>query len=247
MEKMLCSFLDDRTAQIKLRNKLSEKFVLGSGVPQESILSPTMYIFYTSDMPALGGGVTNVLFADDMTQLIEYHHRSKQMTARRTERAIAGVNNYERKWKIKTNQNKFKVLLMSVTKPAPLTIEGTNINFSNNVQILGLTLRSSGLKTHINAKIAMARGRVNKLRRFRHLKPKTKSYLYKSLVRSAMEYPNIPLCIISKYNKDRMQKFQNSVLRKYIDSDSADSIEVLHNKYKIEPINARMYRRTEKT
>ena len=247
MEKILCSFMDDRTAQIKLRNKLSEKFELGSGVPQGSILSPTMYIFYTSDMPAPGGGVTNVLFADDVTQLIEYHHRSKQIIARRTERAIADVNSYERKWKIKTNQNKFKVLPISVTKPAPLTIEGTNIDFSNNIQILGLTLRRSGLKTHINAKIAMAIGRVNKLRRFRHLKSKTKSYLYKSLVRSALEYLNIPLCIMSKYHKDRIQKFQNGVLRKYIDSDSADTIEALHDKYKIEPINARMYRRAEKT
>ena len=246
-EKILCSFLDDRTAQIKMNNKLSEKFVLKIGVPQGSILSPTMYIFYTSDMPAPGGGTTNVLFADDVTQLIECHHRSKQMTARRTERAIVDVNNYEKKWKIKTNKNKFKVLLMSVTKPAPLTNEETNINFSNNVQILGLTLGRSGLRTHINAKIAMARGRVNKLRRFRHLKPKTKSYLYKTLVKSAMEYPNIPLCIKSKHNKHRMQKFQNSILRRYIDHHSADSIEVLHNKYKIEPINTLMYRRADKT
>ena len=110
-----------------------------------------------------------------------------------------------------------------------------------------MTLRRSGLKTHINVKIALARGRINKLRRFRHLKPKTKSYLYKSLVRSALEYPNIPLSIMSKYHKDRIQKFQNGVLRKYIDSDSADTIEALHDKYKIEPINARMYRRAEKT
>ena len=116
MEKILCNFLDDRTAQIKMKNKLSEKFTLSSGAPQGSILSPTMYIFYTSDMPAPGGGVTNVLFADDVTQLIEYHHRSKQMTARRTERAILDVNNYERKWKIKTNQNKFKELPISVKK-----------------------------------------------------------------------------------------------------------------------------------
>ena len=103
------------------------------------------------------------------------------------------------------------------------------------------------MRTHINAKIAMAKGRVNRLKRFRHLKPKAKSYLYKTLVTSAMEYPNIPLCIISKENKNRMQKFQNNVLRRYIDHDSADSIEVLHNKYKIEPINIRMHRRAVNT
>ena len=50
VEKILCSFLDDRTAQVKMEGQLSDKFELKSGVPQGSILSSTLYIFYTSDL-----------------------------------------------------------------------------------------------------------------------------------------------------------------------------------------------------
>ena len=99
-EKILCNFLDNRTAQIKMDNLSSKKFSLKSGVPQGSILSPTLYIFYTSDMPGPRHGGTGVMFADDVTQLVEYHHRSKNMLARRTEREIDRINTFKKKWKI---------------------------------------------------------------------------------------------------------------------------------------------------
>ena len=45
LEKMLCSFLDQQTAQIRMNNIHSDKIHLASGVPQGSILSPTLYVF----------------------------------------------------------------------------------------------------------------------------------------------------------------------------------------------------------
>ena len=50
LEKILCNFLDQRMAQIRFGNFISGKFPLESGVPQGSILSPTLYIYYTSDL-----------------------------------------------------------------------------------------------------------------------------------------------------------------------------------------------------
>ena len=88
LEKIVCNFLDNRTAQIKMDGKLSDRFSLRSGVPQGSVLSPTLFIFYTSDIPPPGAGGTDVLFTDDITQIMEYTHRSKKMLARRTEREI---------------------------------------------------------------------------------------------------------------------------------------------------------------
>ena len=42
VERILCSFLDDRTAQIKMYGMLSDRFQLRSSVPQGSVLSPTL-------------------------------------------------------------------------------------------------------------------------------------------------------------------------------------------------------------
>ena len=53
-----------------------------SGVPHGSILSPTMFIRYTSDLPTTGPGSTDILFTDDITQLIECHHSSKNVLAK---------------------------------------------------------------------------------------------------------------------------------------------------------------------
>jgi len=59
-----------------------------------------------------------------------------------------------------------------------------------------------------------------------------------------MEYPAIPLCISSKTNITKMQQFLNRVLRtatRRNEEDNLLSIAELHNKYKVEAINTRLY------
>ena len=51
IKKIICSFTSERTAQIKINDTIGPKFQLKSGVPQGSILSPSLYIFYTHDLP----------------------------------------------------------------------------------------------------------------------------------------------------------------------------------------------------
>ena len=209
VEKILCSFLDDRTAQIKMYGGPSQKFDLKSGVPQGSILSPTLYIFYTADIPPPGPGATDIMFADDITQVIEYPHHSRRFLARRTEREAERINEFEKKWKIKTNRNKFKLLSISKSKPAEVSIDNRRVDFSDHINILGFKLKRTGSNMHTRQRLGIAKGRAVKLKRFKKIKAKNKCHLYKALVRSAMEYPNIPLCIMSRTNKNKWQKFQN--------------------------------------
>ena len=249
-EKILCSFLDNRTAQIKMEGRLSDKFELKSGVPQGSILSPTMYIFYTSDLRPPGPGATDIMFADDVSQVIEYPHSSKRMLALKTEREIERINRFEKQWKIRTNKNKFKILSISKAKPAEIRIENRIIPFSNRINILGFELRRTGFGAHIRSRIAIARGRVTKLKRFIKLQAKTKNRLYKSLIRSQLEYPNMPQCVMAASKKSQLQSFQNGTIRRFIHRQQRDQqidIEELHQEYNIEPVNKRMFRRAKKT
>lgn len=68
--KLLCSYLDSRTASIAINNYARRTFHIRSGVAQRSSLSPTLYSIYTSDIPTLSVGCTNIIYADDITQLI---------------------------------------------------------------------------------------------------------------------------------------------------------------------------------
>ena len=70
IKKLLCSFLDNRILRIKFLHKVSGNITMHAGVPQGSILSPTLYTLYTNDLPdpTYNDSLT-ILYADDCTHL----------------------------------------------------------------------------------------------------------------------------------------------------------------------------------
>ena len=212
IEKTLTNFLTGRSAKIKTDGIVGPSFPIECGVPQGAILSPTMYILYTADTPRPTDGSLDVMFADDITQVIICQNKSKQLMATKTEKAIERINKYEKIWKIKTNQQKFKLLSISKEKPNDVRVDGTIIPFSREITTLGLTIKRCGINRHIDQRMAIARGTKTKLKRFRKLKSKIKIHLYKALILSAMEYPNIPMCICQKQirNDSSSSKMQQS-------------------------------------
>ena len=172
LKRTLCSFAAGRTAQIKIGKYIGTKIQLRAGVPQGSILSPTSFIFYTHDIPApVTKTDVDVIFADNITQLIINEGNDKEEVAIQTEREIVRVNKYEKVWKIKTNKNKFKMIATSKMHPAPLSVDDENQPFTKDVNILGLKLKRTEGTSHISSKINSAKHQLVKLRRFYKLKP----------------------------------------------------------------------------
>ena len=86
LKKVICSFITNRTAQIKITSVIGPKFQLKAGVPQGSILSPSLFIFYTHDLPPPTTNMsTDVIFADDVTQIVEYRGVDREQLAIQSE------------------------------------------------------------------------------------------------------------------------------------------------------------------
>lgn len=240
---LLCNFLDNRSVKIKINTFIGPKINLQSGVPQGSSLSPTLFNIYTADTPTPTQS-TYHSYADDVTQIIRQPGKSKAMLKRKTERAITELNNYEKQWKIKTNPTKFQILHISKINPPPIEINGINIPYARDSKILGLKMSRNGITGHIKDKIKTARATLTKLKRFSKLSPKVKIHLYKALVLPHIEYPPVPLNSITHSNKYKLQSIQNKAIR-WANGDRppyTTTIEELHHRYKLEPINIRNFK-----
>lgn len=241
---LLCNFLDERTACIQLGDHAGEQFQLHSGVPQGSCLSPTLFNLYVADLGELRYG-KYIQYADDVTQIVRYPgRRAKQMTKRITERAIQEVNDFERKWKIKTNQTKFNILHVSKTQPPMIEINGNEIPYQREARILGLKLTRTGHRPHIKERINLAKIALSKIKRFSGMASRTKAHLYKALVAPHLSYPPVPLNAISRSNQEKLQAIQNRALR-WINGDVPPyhtTTEDLHHQYKMQPLNIKHFK-----
>ena len=58
------NFLSDRTQSVVVEGETSTSIPVESGVPQVSVLGPSLFLFYTNDMPGMIQSTVR-LFADD--------------------------------------------------------------------------------------------------------------------------------------------------------------------------------------
>lgn len=239
----LCNFLQNRTAAVQVMNIISPPIQLRAGVPQGSVLAPNLFNLYTADIGELIHSKYTA-YADDVTQLVTYHGPSKELMRRKTVRAITELNNYELKWKIRTNSNKFKIMYVSKYNPPPIMINNQQIPYTNSATMLGLTLKTTGITQHVKQKRVQASTTLRKLKRFKTLSPRIKLHLYKALILPVLDYPVIPLNTIKTSNWKKLQSIQNKALR-WIDASIppyVSTIQDLHEAYKLEPLNVRNHR-----
>ena len=168
--------------------------------------------------------------------------------ARRIEREIQRINKYEKCWKIQTNEDKFKILAISQSKPEKIKINNKEMNMVQKLSVLGLCIGRTGLNTHLKQRLQMARQRNKKLARFHQLNSKIKNHLYKSITRPTFEYPISPTAVMSKTNMSKLQSFQNRCIREIVKNTEEEdkNIEELHDFLKLQPVNVRYKERMDK-
>ena len=107
-------FLFARTARVKLDGILSKKVCLHEGAPQGSVLSPTLFLVYISDiLTTISKRVSNTLHADDLAIWNASEHTTT--ATYRIQETISGISKWTLDWGLEINTSKTNSTLFSLS------------------------------------------------------------------------------------------------------------------------------------
>jgi len=190
------SFLTNRKQRVKLNNNFSSWCAVLSGIPQGSFLGPLLFIIFINDLPDVCKEINNIfLYADDAKFC---RHIKTYIDNATLQDTINNLQSWTDKWQL--NLNIDKCVTVSYGRQVD-TSHSYNINREgtvstlvrlNSYKDLGVIFQSDmSFKEHIASQINKANSMLGLIKRnFRDIKQDAFIMLYKSLVRSHLEYAN---------------------------------------------------------
>ena len=191
-------FLTSRYADVRFRDGTSDQRVMKEGLPQGSVLAPTLWLIYINDISRRWAEIIASLYADDTAML----SRSKKPTeaAANIQRALDSLYDWCREWKVEVSTSKTECMLATLDPRESkgkvrlnLHFGGTPLKQVTAVRFLGVIL-DEGMRFTPQAEAA-AKAMTARINVFRNLagkrwgqKSEDLRGIYKQYVRPAGEY-----------------------------------------------------------
>lgn len=220
------SFLCYRSFSARVGTSSSSTRQLRAGVPQGSCLSPLLFNIYASDMPT-HFNTEMAQFADD-TMIMTLAHRPSTIITR-LQFQLNQLDEWFKRNRIRVNANKSAATVFIGNKKlvprlaAQLSIDGNPIPWERTVKYLGVVLDDRmSFGPHIREAVNKARGALNSLypmlgRRSR-MSSFNKLLVYKAILRPMATYAAPVWANAANIHLQRLQTFQNRVLRISLDA-----------------------------
>lgn len=241
--RIIISFLQDRKFEVHIGNKASTRRGILFGVPQGSVLSPSLYNIFVHDIPPpIKSKISQ--YADDTVIFA---------AARMIKGLVKGVVSdariiikYFRKWKISVNPGKTQLMFHSKRRtkqvpPESVTLNGQIIPRSRTIKYLGVHLDNrTTLRRHIEEKAGAADNLVRVfypyIRKNNFATKKLKLKIYKTYIRPALLYAAPVISTTAKSNMLILQRKQNKFLRFITNSTRYRRIAEMHDTLKLETV-----------
>ena len=212
------SYLDNRMQFVVVNGVRSQSRNVKCGVPQGSVLGPLLFLVYINDI-INSQLFTYSLFADDTCLL--YHHKNMHNLILTANVEVCNVFQWFccNKLLLNTSKSQYVVFRSNGKKIPnnidPLTIGGHQIDRSQSVRFLGVTLDDHlSWKEHLSnvcTKVSRSVGVISKLRFF--LPQHTLVTLYNAIVMPHLMYCNVAWGNTYRSHINKLQVLQKKVIR----------------------------------
>ena len=208
------NFLSDRRQAVVVEGSISEPCSVRSGVPQGSVLGPSLFLVYINDLPEQITSQAR-LFADDTAA---YRIRASATDIDHLQEDLRRLEIWEDSWEMSFHPDKCTTLPVT-RKTTPFTSEyhlhGQILKTVESAKYLGVTIQKNlSWDKHINNVCVKANKTLGFLRRNLKISAiKLKETAYKTYVRPILEYAATVWNPFSAKHIDRLEAVQRRAAR----------------------------------
>ena len=204
----------DREQVVVVEGSRSSSIHVRSGVPQGSVLGPSLFLVYINDLPDQVIS-TSPLFADDTTV---YRGITSDADTIILQSDLDALHEWEVKWDMSFHPDKCVVLAHSRKREAVktnYTLHGKQLKQVSSTTILGVTCQDNcEYQEHINTIATKGNQLLGFLRRNLKIKnARAKAEGYLTLVRPSLEYASNVWDPHHQTDKEKLEKIQRRAAR----------------------------------
>ena len=153
LAKFIENFLKNRIIRVKVSSSISDGLPLHAGVPQGSVLSPTLFSVMINDLfSGLDPNVMHSLYADDGAAWVITPSLAEAVET--MQHTISVIEEWSHTWGLELSTDKTKAVLFTNKRPRNipnLYLYNTPIEYVNSYKFLGITFdRHLTWTTHID-------------------------------------------------------------------------------------------------
>ena len=191
----LKSYLSNRQINVVIGGQQSQAYPITAGVPQGSILGPTLFLLYINDMEEqVPAEVGLAIYADDTTLYsvvknpAECAHSHDQLQT-----AINAIQRWGQTWSVSFEPTKSQSLVVTnwaSCDVSPVLFDNVEVQEEDTLKLLGVTFdRKLSFRTHLRHVSVRGNQRLYFLRKAaRYLDSQSLMKVYRGFVRPILEY-----------------------------------------------------------